>query len=254
MSAKKNPYNLPTEEIDIPSKGLTYPTDHILSPGKIEVLIPGALQEDILTNANYLNKGVAVDKFLESILITEVDMNDMLPGDKDAFMIAARILGLGRKYTTHVRINRDPEVVTFDLGSFKEREIDWSLFQAGVNEFPFKLETGTTGKFKLLSIADTILMEEEAAGIRKVNPDYSADTSLYLKFSIIEINGIREVGKIRAYVDRMPMTETRELKAAILDVTPGYIWKADGVRRNKEVVEDLSVPYTADFFWPALKS
>jgi hypothetical protein len=58
------------------------------------------------------------------------------------------------------------------------------------------------------------------------------------------------VGEIRKFVDRMLQTDTRELKKYISEVTPGYVWKANGVRANNEVVEDLYVPFTADFFWP----
>lgn len=252
MAVNKNPFGLPTEKIDLPSKGLIYPTDHILSQGFLEVVYPGAKQEDILTDPSYLEKGVSTDKYLESILLTDVQLNDMIPGDRDALVIAARILGLGKKYSTAIRIDKKPEFVTFDLTTFKEREIDFSLFKPGVNEFSYTLERGIDIKFKLLNGFDSDKMSEEETGFKKVKPDYSADTSLYLKYAIIEVDGDRSTGGIRKFVDeKFLAVDIRELKKYIVSLSPGYIWRADGVRANKEIVEDLFVPYTADFFWPA---
>lgn len=253
MAINKNPFNLPTEKIDLPSKGLVYPTDHILSQGFVELVYPSAKQEDILTNANYLEKGIAVDKYLESILLTECSLEDMIPGDKDAVMVATRILGFGSKYTTNVRFDKDPEPVTFDLTTMKEREVDFSQFEKGKNEFSYELPDGTTLKYKFLTGTDAKRMMEEEAGERKIKQDYSADTTLYLKHSIVEVDGSRSTKDIRAFVDRMLQLHARELKKHIVSMSPGYIWKADAVRVNKnnEAVEDLVVPYTVNFFWPA---
>jgi hypothetical protein len=266
IMAAKNPHNLPLERVDLPSKGLVYPESNLLSQGFIEILPPGARQEDILTNGNYLDKGNAVDKYLESILVTDVALDDMIPGDKDGFMLAARVLGLGKTYTTQVRLDGKNEIVSFDLTSFKERE-NWvtlegkdyvcpngTIFAKGLNEFSYNLPEGKASiKFKLLTGKDQVELEAEESGMRKASPDYSADTSLFLKFSIIEVNGSRATGDIRKFVDNpreLPQYMIKELKKYIISVSPGYIWKADGVKANKEIVEDLPVPYTVDFFWP----
>lgn len=248
----KNPLGLPTEFIDLPSKGLPYPAEHPLSAGKVEVVYPSAKQEDILTNANYIDKGLSytVDKYLESILLTEVSLDDFIPGDKDGLMIAARILGLGKNYTTMLTVDKKPEPITFDLTTLKEKEVDATLFKAGVNEFSYKLERGVDIKFKLMDGHDMEKMFQEEEGIKKTSPQYSANTSLYLKHAIVEVDGKRGTKDIRDFVDRMLQADTRELKKYIQSITPGYVWRANGVRANNEVVEDLFVPYTADFFWP----
>ena len=250
--ANKNPLGLPTEFIDLPSKGLVHPTDHPLSAGKVEVVYPSAKQEDILTNYNYIDKGLSfvVDKYLDSILITEVDLNDFIPGDKDGLMIAARVLGLGKNYSTSLTIDSKPEVVTFDLTQLQEKPIDLQLFKQGVNEFSYTLERGVNIKFKIMNGKEAETMFQEEQGIKKTSPQYSADTTLYLKHAITEVDGKRGTKDIRDFVDRMLQRDARELKNYMKSITPGYIWRANGVRANKEVVEDLYVPYTADFFWP----
>ena len=91
-------FNLPTETIELPSKGLLYPEGHPLSNGTIEIKYMTAKEEDILTNQNYIQNGTVLDKLLKSLIITEFDYNDLVIGDKNAVMIAARILGYGAEY------------------------------------------------------------------------------------------------------------------------------------------------------------
>ena len=42
-------FNLPTETIELPSKGLLYPEGHPLSNGTVEIKYMTAKEEDILT-------------------------------------------------------------------------------------------------------------------------------------------------------------------------------------------------------------
>jgi len=91
-------FNLPTETIELPSKGLLYSEDNILSNGTIEIKYMTAKEEDILTNQNYIQNGTVIDKLLQSLIVTKINYNDLLVGDKNAIMIAARILGYGAEY------------------------------------------------------------------------------------------------------------------------------------------------------------
>ena len=90
--------NIPTEIVELPSKGLLYPKDNILSSGKIEMKYMTAKEEDILTNQNYIRSGTVIDKLLQSLIVSKIDYNDLFIGDKNAIMIAARILSYGSKY------------------------------------------------------------------------------------------------------------------------------------------------------------
>ena len=64
----ENQYDFPTEVLDLPSKGLLYPKDSPLSSGQIDIKYMTAKEEDILTSTNLLEKGLAIDKLLESII------------------------------------------------------------------------------------------------------------------------------------------------------------------------------------------
>ena len=91
-------FKFPTEEVELPSKGLIYPKDHPLSSGKVEIKYMTAKEEDILTNQAYIEKGNVLDKLLESVLVSKINLKDLIIGDKNAVFVATRILGYGKDY------------------------------------------------------------------------------------------------------------------------------------------------------------
>ena len=96
-------HKFPSEVIDLPSEGKLYPKGHPLKDGKIEIKYMTAKEEDILTSQNLIKKGVVIDKLLDSLIITEgIKCDDLIVGDKNAVMVAARILAYGPEYTCEV--------------------------------------------------------------------------------------------------------------------------------------------------------
>ena len=93
----------PTEMVDLPSKGLLYPEDSPLRAGSIEMKYMTAREEDILTNSNYIQQGIVLDKLLESLIVTKINFKDLLVGDKNAILIASRILGYGQDYEFEIK-------------------------------------------------------------------------------------------------------------------------------------------------------
>ena len=109
----------PTEMVDLPSKGLLYPSTHPLSSGKIEMKYMTAKEEDILTNQSFIAKGIVLDKLLEALIIDKtIKLDDLLVGDKNAILIASRVLGYGKDYD----ILYDGETHTVDLSKLENRK------------------------------------------------------------------------------------------------------------------------------------
>ena len=77
-------FKLPTETIELPSKGLLYPSDSPLASGTIEMKYMTAKEEDILTNQSYIQNGTVLDKLLQSLIVTKISYDDLLIGDKNA--------------------------------------------------------------------------------------------------------------------------------------------------------------------------
>ena len=62
-------FKLPTETVELPSKGILYPKNSPLSSGKIEMKYMTAKEEDILTNQNFITNGTVIDKLLKSLIV-----------------------------------------------------------------------------------------------------------------------------------------------------------------------------------------
>jgi hypothetical protein len=240
-------FKIPTEQITLPSKGLLYPKDSPLSKGEIEMKYMTAKHEDILTNANYIRQGTVLDKLLKELIVTDIDYNQLLVGDKNALLIAARILGYGKDYT----INYGGKEVTVDLTTLENKNIDYSLFKAGENEFTFNLpNSGNTVTFKLLTHGDEQKIETEIKGLQKINPNVSTDLTTRLKHMITSINGDRDVKSIRGFVDNALLApDARALRKYYITVSPDVNMKF--IPQDEDYVgEGIDIPISLNFFWP----
>ncbi len=94
-----------------------------------------AKEEDILTNQNYIKQGVVIDKLLKSLIITKINYDDLIVGDKNAILIAARILGYGKDYEFQYK----GENVSVDLTELQTRYLDESKMIENKNEFSYTL-------------------------------------------------------------------------------------------------------------------
>ena len=76
-------FKFPSEEVELPSKGLVYPKENPLSSGKIEIKYMTAKEEDILTNQAFIQKGNVLDKLIESLIVNkDINYKDLILGDK----------------------------------------------------------------------------------------------------------------------------------------------------------------------------
>ena len=103
-------HKFPTEVIDLPSQGKVYSKDSPLADGKVELKYMTTREEDILMSDNLIKKGVVIDKLLDSLIVTKgVKQQDLILGDKNAVLIASRILAYGPEYNVEVTNPNDVE-------------------------------------------------------------------------------------------------------------------------------------------------
>ena len=83
---------VPTEFVELPSRGLLYPEGHPLcGVSEIEIKFMTAKEEDILTDKVLLKKGLALDRLMSNIILDKsINPDTLLTGDRTAIMIAAR--------------------------------------------------------------------------------------------------------------------------------------------------------------------
>jgi hypothetical protein len=245
----ENQFTLPTETVELPSKGLLYPEDNPLSSGQIEIKYMTAKEEDILTNQSYIKKGTAIDKLLQSVIKTPINYNDLLVGDKNAIMVATRILGYGKDYEFDY-YNKEYSV---DLSLLKDKKLDKSI-KKGDNNFEFTLpKSNLLITFKLLTHGDEQKIERELKGLKKISKHSNPELSTRLKYIITSINGDSEPKTIRNFVDNeMLAMDSRALRSHYQKVSPDiemnfYVDDEDGEGR------EIQIPIGISFFWPDIK-
>jgi len=237
-------FKLPTETIELPSKGLLYAEDSELAKGTIEIKYMTAKEEDILTNQAYIKNGTVLDKLMKSLIVTKIDYSDLLIGDKNAIMIASRVLGYGGKYTFNY-LGEDQEV---DLALVENKELKEELFQNRTNEFSFTLPHSKNKlTFKLLTQKDEQAITRELEGLKKINKDHSPELTTRLKYLITSIEGKKEPKDIRNFVDNYLLAkDSRALREYVKEIQPDvdltFFPDDDGNRVN--------IPIGLSFFWP----
>jgi len=211
-----------------------------------------AKEEDILTNSNYIKNGTVIDKLLQALIITPIDYNELLVGDKNAILIAARVLGYGKDYTFKYTVKNGQEIeATIDLSKLEDKEVDKSLFKPGANEFSFTLpHSGNTVTFKLLTHGDEQKIEAEIKGLQKVNPNSSTDVTTRLKYIITSVEGKYEQKDIRSFVDNYLIAkDARALREYYNQISPdiNLVFKPED---EDYTGEGINVPISLNFFWP----
>ena len=243
----ENKFNFPTEIVELPSKGLVYPEDHILRSGKIEMKYMTAKEEDILTNQNYIQKGVVLDKLVEALVMNKFKVDELIPGDKNALLIASRILGYGKDYT----FTYGNQEYTIDLSTLSEKLFDTTLITSR-GTFKFTLPTsGIEVEFRLLNDKDNEKINQEIEGLKKLNKDSSPEITTRLKHQIVVVNGNIDKNAIREFVEyNLLAADSRALRKYIKDIAPDVDLTTKVVINDVE--EDIDIPINLKFFWPDL--
>ena len=236
-------FKLPTETVDLPSKGLLYNEDNPLSSGKVEIKYMTAKEEDILSNSSYIKNGTVLDKLFKSLIVSKIKYNDLLIGDKNAIMVAARVLGYGNDYS----FEYNDEKYTLDLSKIEFTKVKEKLWNRE-NIFDFTLPNAKTNiKIKLLSHEDEGKINREIEGLQKINKNSSAISTTRLKHTIVSVEGETETKKIREFIDNYLLArDARAIRNFIKEIQPDVDLTFFPDRSN----EKKNIPIGLSFFWP----
>jgi translation initiation factor IF-3 len=238
---------IPTETVTLPSKGLLYPETSPLAKGEIEMKYMTAKEEDILSNSNYIRQGTVIDKLLQALIVTPIDYNELLIGDKNAILIAARILGYGKDYN----ITFGGTEYNVDLTQIQNKEVDFSLFKRGTNDFSYTLpHSNNVVTFKILTHGDEQKIEAEIKGLQKVNPNQTTDITTRMKHMITSVEGKRDQKDIREFVDNYLIAkDARALRQYYSTISPDLNMKYIPTDENY-TGEGIDIPININFLWP----
>jgi hypothetical protein len=231
--------NQTTLIVDLPSRGLFYPKENPLSSGQVELRYMTAKDEDILTNQNYIMQGTAIERMFRNLLVSEIDWDDLLVGDKNAIMIASRIAAYGDEYVIQVTTpSGNTQDTTINLSELKPKPIDES-----VKEVHVKLLTGKEDKE-----IDAIVKSYE-----KVGKDPGLLT-LRLKHMIVALDNNVDLVYIRNYIDTdLLAADSRAIRSFLSKIQPDVDFNVEVIDRYTGEPFRTPVVFDERFFWPDLE-
>jgi len=238
----------PTEIVDLPSKGYFYPETSPLSSGKVELKYMTAKEEDILTSQNLIKDGTVIDILLQSLIVNkDIKVEDLLIGDKNAIMVAARILGYGKDYDfTYDGVNQK-----VDLTRLEPNQIDFSKLKKGQNQFDYELpKSNRKITFKLLNGKDEKNIDAEVKAREKLGGSSTGELTTRLKNIITSVDGNVDRAYINSFVDNEFLSiDSLEFRKHMLSITPDIDMKTKIMVDGEET--EVTIPVTVRFFWPS---
>jgi hypothetical protein len=248
--------DFPSEEITLPSKGYFYPSENPLSKGTIELKYPTAREEDILTSKNLLAKGLALDRFMESIILDDIDYNTLLLGDKNGIMYASRILAYGPDYEVQINCPSCGEInknIHVDLAAVQTREFKFEDFKEGQQEFEFTLPASKKKiVFKLLTHEDEKKIEVELKATKKKQiTNIDPEVTTRLKHAVIEVEGDTSRAVVASFVEKMLSQDSLALRREISRSMPDVDSSFDFECVECGYSDNLDIPLGIGFFWPS---
>ena len=252
MSEKE--YDFPTQVLDLPSEGKVYPKENPLSSGQITIKYMTAKEEDLLSNQNLIKKGIVLDKLFESIIVDDVNINDIIIGDKNAIILATRMLGYGAEYPVKFYSSKLGTTVEHmvDLSAVSMKEVDLSIFK-NKNEFDYTTPSGTKLKFKLLTHGDELSIDKDIIAMQKISKEGSFEITTRLRYMILSVDGNTDMAAITKYVNSMLARDSRAFRAHVKTISPDIDMKFEYTHDDGEV-EEAPITMGVNFFWPSNES
>jgi hypothetical protein len=250
-------YDFPTEVLELPSKGLVYPKNHPLSSGTIEIKYMTAKEEDILASQNLIKKGIVLDKLFESIIAdSNINPNDIFIGDKNAILLATRVLGYGADYAVEVTdpFTLERQEVVIDLSKIQTKDVDDTILNRD-NRYKYKLpHSDIEIEFKLLTHGDETQITKDIQAMERLNKgkDTSNDVTTRLRYMILSVNGNTDRGYINKWVmNEFLARDTKAFRKYVKDISPDMDLKFNFTSNITGESEALDIPFGVSFFYPS---
>jgi hypothetical protein len=179
--------------------------------------------------------------------LNKFNIKDLVIGDKNAILVASRVLGYGKDYS----FSFDGKEYKVDLSTLENKPFDESLVSSK-GTFKFILpNSGTLVEFKLLTETDEEQIKQEIEGLKKINKDSSTDVTTRLKRQILSVDGNEDKMAIKEFVDNYLLaSDSRSLRSYIKLVSPDVDLSTKVIVNGVE--EDIEIPINLNFFWPDL--
>jgi hypothetical protein len=248
---------VPTEFVQLPSKGILYPEGHSLhNKEEIEIKFMTAREEDILSSEPLIKKGVVLDRLIRNLIVDEaIDPSNLLVADRSAILVAARSSGYGEVYEFSIScpsceirneayFNLEERI---DI-AFNSNDLDVAITENGtcITKLP---KTKAEVEFRLINGYDEKAMTQPSKNKLQV----SSTITDQLKRLVISVNGERDVIQLNSFIDILPAYDSRYLRNLVADIAPDTKMLFDFECESCEHQSALEVPITLSFFWPDVR-
>lgn len=249
-----------SKPVDLPSEGYFYPEDHPLAKGTIEIRHMTAKDEDILTDEQLIQRGEAIDKLLENVIVQEgVELDDVLNGDVGGIMLATRILAYGPDYAfeTECPVCGEQNQKSADLTEIQSKDVPFEDFEPHQTRFQTTLPvTGANVTFKLLTRGDVQQINSELDRVKRnanrksKGPQVSTNMTTRLRHLIEDFNGESSMKEIREFVDNLPAKDSLALRKEVSRINPDLDLEFEFICDFCGHSEFMNIPLDETFFFP----
>jgi rubredoxin len=247
----------PTEIVELPTKGRYYPEGHPLrGVEEVEIRFMTAKDEDILTSKTLLRKGIAIRRFLQSVLVNKsIKVDDLYVGDKNAILIASRITGYGEEYDINVTCPSCgvSEKSAFNLDTLEPYygdNLDENMQVTENGTFLISLPVSKVNlEVRLMTSRDEDYLVALAENKRKKNLPETNLTDQLTRM-MVSVNGDNSASSISKFINAMPAKDSRYLRQNYFKIVPDIDMTHDFTCTSCGFGQELGVPLTAEFFWP----
>ena len=252
--AENKKYDFPTEVITLPSEGKCYPEDHPLSSGELEIKYMTAKEEEIIASQNLISKGVVLDKLLESIIADKkINIDDIIIGDKNAIVLATRILGYGPEYKIQVPSIEGQTEIQIDLSKVQTKDVDLDkLNRENIYEWVTPVGKNVI-KWRMLTHGDEKMIDTDVRAMNRLNKDgASAELTTRYRYMIKSVDGKEDTKSIVDFVNNKFLArDTRAFRTHIKELQPDMKMEFEYDNPNTGEKEMTPIPMGVGFFWPS---
>ena len=178
---------------------------------------------------------------------------DIIIGDKNAILLATRVLGYGPEYDFSFYSSKTGDYinVNMDLTQVKTKDVDLSLFN-NKNEFEYITPHGKNKiVFKILTHGDENDIDKEIEALKKLNKDLSSDITTRLGYMIKSVEGNTDRGFINKWVyNSFLAKDTKAFRKHVKEISPDMDLTFQFTSNISGETEALDIPFGINFFYP----
>ena len=247
-----NEFVVPTEDVDLPSKGYFYPN----GKKSVKVKYLTADEDDILFSPELIKSGRVFDALLQTVIIDkDLNPDDMIVGDRNAILIHARKTSIGEEYVPGKMTCPscgevyEPKV---NLSELKLKYIEHLPNEKGEYDFMFPIIKKNI-KFRLLNGRDENRISKATQATKKTGTTsfkFSKGVTERYRLQIMEVEGNRDKTYIAKFISAMPMKDSLVFREYTKLISPGVDFNYTFECTNCGHQYEDDVPVTYKLFYP----